>query len=135
DSAADHWVHCPRREKPKLPSSSRRGARRAGWSLTDHPVASRHPSCFRRGVLAMENTFRLFPVQASAFAERLDRLYLFLVAVSGFFSALIVILIIFFAVKYRRRPGREADNTTHQSIGLELLWTAIPLMLDRKSVV
>jgi cytochrome c oxidase subunit 2 len=76
----------------------------------------------------MEQGFRLFPVQASAFAERLDRLYWFLIGVSGFFSALIIILLVFFAIKYRRRPGRVAERTK-QSLGLELVWTAIPLML------
>ena len=76
----------------------------------------------------MEQGFRLFPVQASAFAEKLDRLYWFLVGVSGFFSALIILLLIVFAVKYRRRPGRVAERTG-QSLGLELTWTVIPLML------
>jgi len=59
----------------------------------------------------MEQGFRLFPVQASAFAERLDRLYWFLIGVSGFFASLIIILMIVFAVKYRRRPGRVAERT------------------------
>jgi cytochrome c oxidase subunit II len=76
----------------------------------------------------MEQTFRLFPVQASAFAERLDRLYWFLIGVSGFFSGLIILLLIVFAVKYRRRPGHAAEKT-RRSLGLELLWTVIPLML------
>jgi len=76
----------------------------------------------------MEQGFRLFPVQASAFAERLDRLYWFLIGVSGFFATLIIILLIVFAVKYRRRPGRVAERTK-QSLGLELIWTVIPLML------
>jgi cytochrome c oxidase subunit 2 len=76
----------------------------------------------------IEQGFRLFPVQASAFAPRLDRLYWFLIGVSGFFSALIILLLLFFAVKYRRRPGVVPAKTT-QSLGLELLWTAIPFML------
>jgi cytochrome c oxidase subunit 2 len=76
----------------------------------------------------MEQAFHLFPVQASAFAARLDRLYWFLIGVSGFFSLLIVTLLIVFAVKYRRRPGRVAERTK-QSLGLELIWTVIPLML------
>lgn len=76
----------------------------------------------------MEQGFRLFPVQASAFAERLDRLYWFLIGVSGFFATLIIVLLIVFAVKYRRRPGRVAERTK-QSLGLELTWTVIPLIL------
>ena len=76
----------------------------------------------------MEETFRLFPIQASTFAEKLDRLYWFLIGVSGFFATLIIILVITFAVVYRRRPGRAAQATS-ESMGLELIWTAIPLML------
>jgi cytochrome c oxidase subunit 2 len=78
--------------------------------------------------LAMEQGFRLFPVQASTFAEKLDVLYWFLIGVSGFFSGLIIVLIITFAILYRRRPGRAAERP-HESLRLELVWTAIPLML------
>jgi cytochrome c oxidase subunit 2 len=76
----------------------------------------------------MEQTFRLFPVQASTFAEKLDHLYWFLLGVSGFFAGLIIILLILFAIVYRRRPGHAAAKTK-QSIGLEIIWTVIPLML------
>jgi heme/copper-type cytochrome/quinol oxidase subunit 2 len=76
----------------------------------------------------MEQTFRLLPVQASTFAERLDRLYFFLIGVSAFFAGLIIILLLVFAVIYRRKPG-QAPERTKQSIGLELIWTVIPLML------
>jgi cytochrome c oxidase subunit 2 len=76
----------------------------------------------------MEQGFHLFPVQASTFAEKLDKLYWFLLGVSGFFAGLIILLIIVFAIVYRRRPGHRPENT-QQSLGLELIWTAIPLML------
>src|SRR5262245_16730234 len=76
----------------------------------------------------MEQGFRLFPVAASTFAEKVDSLYWFLVGVSGFFSTLIVILLITFAIVYRRRPGRATQNPP-QPLGLELAWTAIPLIL------
>jgi cytochrome c oxidase subunit 2 len=76
----------------------------------------------------IEQGFRLFPEQASTFAPKLDRLYWFLIGVSGFFSVLIIALLLFFAVKYRRRPNVLPERTK-QSLGLELLWTAIPLML------
>jgi cytochrome c oxidase subunit II len=76
----------------------------------------------------MEQGFHLFPVQASTFAERLDKLYWFLLGVSAFFAGLIILLLIVFAIVYRRRPGHRPEKT-HQSLGLELIWTAIPLML------
>src|SRR5688572_7877416 len=76
----------------------------------------------------MEKGFQLFQEQASTFAERVDLLYAFLVGVSGLFSALIVVLIVFFAIKYRRRPGREPEQT-RTMLSLELIWTTIPAIL------
>ena len=76
----------------------------------------------------MNQGFQLWPEQASSFAGKVDALYLFLIAVSGFFTLLIFVLIVYFALKYRRRPGRLAVlvRTSHK---LELTWTIIPLLL------
>src|SRR5262245_49547734 len=76
----------------------------------------------------MEQGFRLFPIQASTFAEKLDRLYWFLISVSGFFAGLIIILIVTFAILYRRRAGRVAEQPK-ELLGLEILWTVVPLLL------
>jgi len=77
----------------------------------------------------MQESFRLFPVQASTFAVKVDQLYWFLIAVTAFFSFLIAILVIAFAIRYRRRPGRVADQPGGSSEGLllELFWTLVPL--------
>ena len=77
----------------------------------------------------MQNGFRLFPEQASTFAPQVDHLYGFLIAVTTFFTGLIVVLVVGFAIKYRRRPGREEAGHTETGMGLELLWTAIPSVL------
>jgi cytochrome c oxidase subunit II len=69
---------------------------------------------------------RLFPEQASTMAQQVDALYLFLVLISTFFSLLIAILILYFAIKYRRKPGQQAEQI-HGSTLLEIVWTAIPL--------
>jgi cytochrome c oxidase subunit II len=76
----------------------------------------------------MQSGFRLFPEQASTLAPQVDYLYGFLIAVTTFFTALIVVFVVGFAIKYRRRPGREAEQT-ETVMGLELLWTAIPTIL------
>jgi cytochrome c oxidase subunit 2 len=76
----------------------------------------------------MGKLFQLFPEQASTFALKVDALYGFIVGITAFFTALISILIIVFAVKYRRRPGRLPEQPS-EPLGLELVWTAIPLML------
>jgi len=71
----------------------------------------------------------LFPVQASTMASRVDNLYFFLIALSAFFTVLIVALVAYFAVKYRRRRVDEIGAPIHGSLALELVWTGIPLIL------
>ena len=58
---------------------------------------------------------------------QVDALYIFLIAISLFFSLLIAGLIIYFAVKYRRRSADDRPKEVHGSIILELVWTIIPL--------
>src|SRR5262245_43874878 len=77
----------------------------------------------------MQNGFRLFPEQASTLAPRVDYLYGFLIAVTTFFTVLIFVLVVGFAIKYRRRPGREAAEQVETAMGLEIVWTAIPTIL------
>jgi cytochrome c oxidase subunit II len=77
----------------------------------------------------MFSDFPLFPVQASTTAPQVDALYFFLLAVGGFFSLLIAGLVIGFAIKYRRRPGAADTPSLHELLPLELLWTAVPLLI------
>jgi len=74
----------------------------------------------------MQLNFPIFPEQASSMAGQVDALYLFLVLLTTFFSLLIAILILFFAIKYRRTPERQAQQI-HGSTLLEIIWTVIPL--------
>ena len=62
-------------------------------------------------------------------ATQVDGLFFFLVGVSVFFAALIFIVIIVFAVKYRRRSENEQPQEIHSDLRLEILWTVIPLGL------
>jgi len=77
--------------------------------------------------------FPLFPEVASTIATGVDYLYFFLTGVTVFFTTLIFGLILYFAVKYRRRPGRTAEqagsNQQHQGFGLEIAWTVIPFLI------
>jgi cytochrome c oxidase subunit 2 len=77
----------------------------------------------------MWSNLPLFPVQASSVAGRVDALFLFLVLVSAFFATLIFVLILYFAIKYRRRTETEQPPAIHGDLRLELLWTLIPLGL------
>ncbi|MEE2708372.1 MAG: cytochrome c oxidase subunit II transmembrane domain-containing protein, partial [Gemmatimonadota bacterium] len=78
----------------------------------------------------MNQQLQLLPEIASTFAYEVDLLYLFVVAVSVFFMALISVLIYVFAVKYRRRtPDQQAASQAHGHLLLEIVWSAIPLGL------
>jgi len=71
----------------------------------------------------------LFPEQASTVAARVDNLYFFLIATSAFFSVLVTVLVIVFAIKYRRRHADEVGAPIHGSLTLELVWTGIPFII------
>ena len=77
----------------------------------------------------MDKGFQLFPDQASSYAPQVDHLYLFLCALTVFFSVLIFVMIVFLALKYRRRPGHEASEPLHTDYTLEIVWTVIPLII------
>jgi cytochrome c oxidase subunit 2 len=62
-------------------------------------------------------------------AGRVDGLYFFLLAVSVFFSLLIAGLILYFAVKYRRRREHGIGEVSHGAALLEIAWTLIPLFI------
>jgi len=70
---------------------------------------------------------RLIPEQASTVAGQVDALFLFLVAVTVFFSGLIFLLILVFVLKYRRRSEAERPKAIHGSLLLEAFWTVVPL--------
>src|SRR4051812_12503394 len=75
----------------------------------------------------MFTNFPFFPQAASEQAGQIDALYFFLVAVTAFFTALIALLVIVFAVKFHRKHDDEVGEAIHGSLALELLWTIIPL--------
>ena len=72
--------------------------------------------------------FPLFPEVASTIAKSVDRLYFFLIGITVFFSVLIFVSILYFAVKYRRKPGRTAEQVS-EGLGLEIAWTVVPFLI------
>ena len=62
-------------------------------------------------------------------ASRVDGLYFFLLAVSTFFSLLIAGLIVFYAIRYRRRSPATIGAVIHGGLALELTWTIIPAIV------
>jgi len=77
----------------------------------------------------MWTDFPLFPEQASSFALKVDGIYFATVLLCVFFAALVSILVVVFAIKYRRKSPDEVPRQIAGHIGLELFWTSIPLVL------
>lgn len=72
----------------------------------------------------------LWPRQASTTAENVDQLFYFLAGICGSVGLLIAVLLIFFSVYYRRRPGMVgAPPETRASHALEWAWTIAPFFI------
>ena len=76
----------------------------------------------------MSESVPFWPESASTNAHSVDRLFVFLMSVCGAVGLLVAVLLIYFAVRYRRRPGDTGNPPpTHQSHLLEWFWTITPL--------
>jgi len=78
----------------------------------------------------MSSSFPLFPPSASSVSTEMDLLYLFIIAVCAFFTILVVALVVYFTLKYKRQHDTDVGEPIHGSIALELTWTIIPLILS-----
>src|SRR5262249_44328377 len=81
-----------------------------------------------RGV-TMDSEFRLLPQQASTMAPRVDALFWFITAVCVFFTLLIAVCLLFFAIRYRRRTEDYFPTPVIGSKLLETTWSVVPLMI------
>ncbi|MFL5330364.1 MAG: cytochrome c oxidase subunit II [Gemmataceae bacterium] len=77
----------------------------------------------------MLGEFQLFPDQASTLAPRVDALYLFIIGITVAICTVTAILLIYFAIRYRRRQPDEVPPVIHGTMKLELIWTGIPLAI------
>ncbi len=70
----------------------------------------------------------LFPEQASTVAPQVDALFFFILGITGFVALVVAVLIIYFAIRYRRvegaRPPRILGSTR-----LEVAWSVIPFLI------
>jgi cytochrome c oxidase subunit 2 len=71
----------------------------------------------------------LFPEQASTLAGEVDALYFTFLGISVFFGLLVAGLVIFFAIRFRRRSPDEIGRPEKAGILLEVVWSAIPLAI------
>lgn len=69
------------------------------------------------------------PDVASAYANQVDNLYAYLMGVSIFFTVAICVLIVYFAVRYRRQSDADRPEATKDGKLLEILGSVIPFIL------
>jgi cytochrome c oxidase subunit 2 len=67
----------------------------------------------------MKSAFSLLPEQASTVAPQVDAIYLFLLAISVFFTLLAAGLVLVFGIRFRRRAGISPEKP-HEDSRLEL---------------
>ena len=77
----------------------------------------------------MWKDFPLFPDKATELAGQVDALYFTFLGISAFFSLLIGTLVIYFAIRYRRRSEDEIGQPEKAGMWLELTWSIIPLLI------
>ncbi len=89
-----------------------------------HPLA---------GVLASEDvgwwTRLWFRTKASTFAGETDAIYNFIFWVSIFFFVVLMWLMVYWGIKYRRKAGVPAELSASHNTPLEIVWTVIPTIL------
>ncbi|MDQ3698781.1 MAG: cytochrome c oxidase subunit II [Gemmatimonadota bacterium] len=67
----------------------------------------------------------LLPPGASTFAGSIDPLYYLILVITGIAFVVVEVGLVWFLIKYRRRPGQKA-HYTHGNNRVEIIWTSIP---------
>jgi cytochrome c oxidase subunit 2 len=70
-----------------------------------------------------------FRQSGSTFAPSTDALFFYIFWVSVFFFVLLMVAMVYFGYKYRRRPGVPAEVSPSHHTGLELTWSIVPAIL------
>ncbi len=69
------------------------------------------------------------PPGQSTIAPEVDALFNFILYSAIVFFAIVVLTIVYFVIRYRRRGKEELTSGVTQNLKLEILWTAIPIIL------
>ena len=78
------------------------------------------------GVFANAAGTVIFPPQSSSVAPAVDHLFYVITGISAVFFVLIVVVMTYFVMKYRRRPGLEPTPSPSHNTSLEVAWSVIP---------
>lgn len=85
-------------------------------------------ACSIPAVLLGENPFWLPPPDSTT-APAMDRVFYFILWISVFFFAVVVVAMVYFVIVYRQRPGHTAQPSPTHSNPLEITWTIIPIIV------
>jgi len=81
-------------------------------------------------VYAGLNSIGLLPVQASAQAISIDNLFQIHIGLISFLFALIVVILVYSLIVFRRKKGETGDGAHIEgNTALEITWTLIPLLI------
>ncbi|MBI3211019.1 MAG: cytochrome c oxidase subunit II [Candidatus Solibacter usitatus] len=75
------------------------------------------------------NTMPFFPDSASTIAPEIDGLMIAELLFSVFFSVLIFAIVVYFALKYKRKSEDDRPVHIHGSLVLEIAWSLIPFIM------
>lgn len=71
---------------------------------------------------------RWLPEQASTFAGDIDVMFWVITVITGLAFVIVEVALVFFVIRYRRRPGRRAEPI-HGNTTAEVIWTAVPAVV------
>lgn len=77
----------------------------------------------------MDLSFPLWPENASTLAGWVDGVFYYGLGLTVFFTTLICVLVLFFAVKYRKGSSADRSNPMTHNMPLEVFWIGVPLFL------
>jgi cytochrome c oxidase subunit II len=72
----------------------------------------------------------IFPQQASTFAQDVDSLYFFLLAMCGLFAVGVSLAVVILGIKYHRTHAGQIGARIEGNLPLELLWSVIPTIIS-----
>jgi cytochrome c oxidase subunit II len=58
-----------------------------------------------------------------------DRVFFWIYAISAFFFVLLMVLMVYFSIRYRRAPGQAPERSRSHNTFLELSWSVIPTII------
>ncbi len=75
------------------------------------------------------NNFPLSPPRASNFAQEYDAIFYALVGLTAFFTLVVGVAVIFFAIRYKKGTRADRSRPMYENLFLELTWTIVPLVI------